>query len=381
MVDQRQSIIQISTGGVSLYGPNGIIGKTLAFTASEDDLGNGGNETSLENGNSGMAVACGIIDPSPAIKTAFTKLNNSGMRGTLSFSQNGPFAPVIAQGQIDGLSNPLKIQFNESTARVTCPKILEADKIESVRTLDINVELELADATLYGYDTILGDSVFLANSQEDVRSASTFVGCGTVELGSIWPLEAIAVVRGPDNVKGKIRFVQEASNLPVTIIGTITGLPAGEHGFHVHEIASTDDGCKAAGGHFNPHGHSHGGPKSDLRHVGDLGNIVAAENHAAFVDFTDSKISLVGPHSIINRTIVIHAEADDLGQGGHSESSTTGNAGARIACGIIQIEDDFLRVISAKAVIDSPSVKGEVNFVQEGPQDFIHLEVLFEIMT
>ena len=55
------------------------------------------------------------------------------------------------------------------------------------------------------------------------------------------------------------------------------------------------------------------------------------------VDITDGMISLVGEHSIIGRTVVVHADQDDLGQGGHELSKTTGNAGARSACGVIGI--------------------------------------------
>lgn len=49
----------------------------------------------------------------------------------------------------------------------------------------------------------------------------------------------------------------------------------------------------------------------------------------------DKQISLTGAHSIVGRTLVVHADPDDLGAGGHELSKTTGNAGARIACGVI----------------------------------------------
>ena len=69
--------------------------------------------------------------------------------------------------------------------------------------------------------------------------------------------------------------------------------------------------------------------------VGDLGNIVVNETGSSQVDLTDNFITLVGPHSIIGRSIVIFAGEDDQGRGGHENSLQTGNAGPRIAAGVI----------------------------------------------
>jgi Cu-Zn family superoxide dismutase len=52
----------------------------------------------------------------------------------------------------------------------------------------------------------------------------------------------------------------------------------------------------------------------------------------------DDLVLLNGTHSVIGRSIMIHADPDDLGCGGHELSSTTGNAGARVACGVIYLE-------------------------------------------
>lgn len=81
----------------------------------------------------------------------------------------------------------------------------------------------------------------------------------------------------------------------------------------------------------------HGAPEDENRHVGDLGNIHANSSSIAVVDITDSLISLNGPNCIIGRGLVIHADKDDLGRGGFTDSKTTGHAGARIACGVVAI--------------------------------------------
>lgn len=74
------------------------------------------------------------------------------------------------------------------------------------------------------------------------------------------------------------------------------------------------------------------------RHVGDLGNIIANHEGIASINLIDKVIDLEGPHNIIGRAVVVHEKEDDLGKGGHPDSLTTGNAGGRVACGVIGIE-------------------------------------------
>jgi len=147
--------------------------------------------------------------------------------------------------------------------------------------------------------------------------------------------KAICVLRGDGETQGTISFEQAAPGGPVKVTGQITGLKPGEHGFHVHEFGDGTNGCTSAGAHFNPHNKTHGGPKDDMRHVGDLGNVTAGSDGVAKVEITDAIISLSGDHNIVGRSLVIHADVDDLGKGGHELSPTTGNAGARLACGVI----------------------------------------------
>ncbi|GLH05451.1 hypothetical protein R5R35_001503 [Gryllus longicercus] len=148
--------------------------------------------------------------------------------------------------------------------------------------------------------------------------------------------KAVCVLVG-ETVKGTVFFEQKGPSDPVTVSGEISGLAQGDHGFHVHEFGDNTNGCTSAGAHFNPHKKEHGGPKDADRHVGDLGNVTAGADGVAKVSISDNIISLSGDHSIIGRTLVIHADIDDLGKGGHELSKSTGNAGARLACGVIGI--------------------------------------------
>jgi superoxide dismutase, Cu-Zn family len=146
------------------------------------------------------------------------------------------------------------------------------------------------------------------------------------------PRKAIAVVHGlgKNQIHGIVTFTQEDGFIQVT--GKLNGLTPGEHAFHVHEFGdcSSEDG-KSAGPHFNPAHKMHGGPESEMRHVGDLGNIKADEQGNAEIDIKDKLIALGGPHSIIGRSLIVHAKADDL------KSDPAGNAGDRIACAVIGI--------------------------------------------
>jgi len=137
-----------------------------------------------------------------------------------------------------------------------------------------------------------------------------------------------------DTVKGTIFFMQGPGTATL-IKGKITGLTEGEHGFHVHEFGDLSNGCESAGGHYNPDGVKHGDLKNG--HVGDLGNITAGSDGISDFSIKAERIDLIGERSIIGRAIVVHENTDDLGKGGDAESLKTGNAGERLACGVITL--------------------------------------------
>src|SRR5205823_3584780 len=131
-------------------------------------------------------------------------------------------------------------------------------------------------------------------------------------------------------VAGTVHFMQDGENLKVT--ADVTGLdPDTTHGFHIHEFGdcSSPDG-NSAGGHFAGAGHQHGRPDDAYpnRHAGDMGNLVSDATGKAHLELTLHDVSLSGNNAVLGRAVIVHAKADDFGQ-------PTGNAGGRIACGVI----------------------------------------------
>jgi Cu/Zn superoxide dismutase len=167
-------------------------------------------------------------------------------------------------------------------------------------------------------------------------ATTTFVSCenatSTATDKSTQPVvKAVAVLEAKDNsgVEGTVTFTAERGG--VRIVADVFHLTPGKHGFHVHEHGdcSAHD-ASSAGGHFNPYGQKHGGPGNPNRHAGDLGNLVADETGHAHYDWVDDLLDLNGPNAIIGRSVVVHANEDDL------TSQPAGNSGPRIACGVIE---------------------------------------------
>jgi len=145
------------------------------------------------------------------------------------------------------------------------------------------------------------------------------------------PLKAIAVLypTAGNNIKGTVTFAEDADG--VQVHAEITGLTPGNHGFHVHEFGDCSAGdLSSAGGHFNPGHKPHAGPDAPERHTGDMGNVQADASGKAKLDYLDHQMSLANDsESVVGRSVVVHAKADDL------KSQPAGDSGTRIACGVI----------------------------------------------
>ena len=116
----------------------------------------------------------------------------------------------------------------------------------------------------------------------------------------------------------------------ILIKGTLKGLPAGDHAFHVHETGKCEAPFKTAGGHLNPGGKKHGALSAEGKHEGDLPNIhVGADGKAQFDTFAEG-MKLADLMDADGSAVVVHAVGDDY------QSDPAGNAGDRIACGVVQ---------------------------------------------
>lgn len=136
---------------------------------------------------------------------------------------------------------------------------------------------------------------------------------------------------GSSTAHGTVRF-QETGDGNVEVTVDLTNVPPGVHGFHVHEKGDCGNNGQNAGGHFNPTDMVHGAPDAQSHHAGDFGNVTAEANGEVHTRFTTHSVTVApGPNSVVGHAVVLHEKPDDL------VTQPTGNAGARIACGVVAI--------------------------------------------
>ena len=161
--------------------------------------------------------------------------------------------------------------------------------------------------------------------------AALMLGAATLPSQAQTAKAALQSADGKD--AGSVTLTQTPSGVLLAL--TVKGLPPGEHAFHVHEVGKCEAPFTSAGGHFNPGKKKHGLLVAEGAHAGDMPNLhipasgeLAVEVHNPMITLEKDK-----PNSLIDAdgsAVIIHAGKDDY------KSDPTGEAGGRIACGVVQ---------------------------------------------
>ena len=155
---------------------------------------------------------------------------------------------------------------------------------------------------------------------------------------SVFAAKGVALITATQSgsqVNGQVTFSDTPDGLEVEV--KVADVPPGKHGFHIHEKGDCSDEGKAAGGHYNPDGLTHGFlPKDGLQHThaGDFGNIEVGADGTGTLEMVIPGLTLTGEkYNIEGKAVILHEKEDDFSQ-------PTGNAGARIGCGVIMLQNE-----------------------------------------
>jgi Cu-Zn family superoxide dismutase len=165
-----------------------------------------------------------------------------------------------------------------------------------------------------------------------------FLGCASSNSSSTPAPKAAAGPRASAGIEGRSGspmtgtaiFTQNGDT--VHIVVDVANAPGGVHAVHLHEKGdcSAPD-ATSAGGHFNPMKMEHGSPDAPVHHAGDFGNMTVGEEGRGHLELDSTMLTVTpGDHSVVGHAVVVHAKEDDM------HTQPTGNAGARIGCGVVE---------------------------------------------
>ena len=166
---------------------------------------------------------------------------------------------------------------------------------------------------------------------------------GTISALMISVAAAGVLAQGAmDTAKADLKDAQGQSVGTVTLTDTphgvlmhvvLTSAPEGVHAFHVHATGKCEAPFTTAGGHFNPTNKQHGAENAMGMHAGDMPNITVPAGGKLTFDVLNHDVTLkAGANSLMDAdgsALMLHAAADDY------KGDPAGNAGARIACGVV----------------------------------------------
>lgn len=162
-----------------------------------------------------------------------------------------------------------------------------------------------------------------------ILASAALAGCAGMS-GTQQTAEARLAPTQGNSAAGTVVFSSQDGGVHVE--ASISGLSPGGHGFHIHEKGdcSAPD-ATSAGGHFNPGGKPHGHPERGEHHAGDMPMLQADAQGNARLDTRLTGVALEGPSGIVGKAVIVHAAPDDF------QTQPTGNAGGRLACGVITL--------------------------------------------
>ena len=185
------------------------------------------------------------------------------------------------------------------------------------------------------FDTVLGKFSFDDVGDGVYNPAVLIVKDGKFEVfGSSLPTATATIGETNESgVSGKAVFTQSGDNIKLVI--TLANASAGEHAVHIHAKGdcSASDGT-SAGGHWNPTGVAHGKWGEGEFHLGDIGNMMVDDQGMGKIELTTNlwEMNTGSDIDVVGKAIIAHAGADDF------VSQPSGNAGARIGCGVIKMD-------------------------------------------